>query len=168
VAPLPTVANGRKLGGRDHRNGVRSQTAVSSSSAHLESNKVLAHLSPGLEGIGFAVERRGIKLPRPVLFGDEGTVAKYFNVDAFRSEDGVALEVEAGGAVYNNRILLDLIKFCLGADVRFGAILVPVKYETKDRSWQDPYPESVKLFDAIYANPERFRLPLEGLLIVGY
>ena len=41
------------------------------------------------------------------------------------------------------------------------------QYESKDRSWRDPYPESMKLFDEIYANPERFRLPLEGLLIVG-
>ena len=61
-----------------------------------------------------------------------------------------------------------MIKFCLGADVRCGVILVPVKYATTDRTWHDPYPEAVKLFDAIFANPERFRLPLDGLLLVGY
>lgn len=142
--------------------------SISSALAHLKSNEVLELLRPGLELRGFAVERAGGRLARPVLFGDEGSVAKSFNVDAFRSADGVALEVESGGAVYNNRILLDLIKFCLGADVAYGAILLPVKYTTPERAWQDPYPEAVKLFDAIFANPERFRLPLDGLLLVGY
>jgi hypothetical protein len=78
------------------------------------------------------------------------------------------LRVESGGAVYNNRILLDMVKFSLGADVIRRAILLPVKYATPERSWEDPYPAAVKLFDAIFSNPERFRLPLEGLLLIGY
>ena len=61
-----------------------------------------------------------------------------------------------------------MLKFSLGADVVYGAILLPVKYSTPERDWQDPYPEAVKLFDAIFSNPERFRLPLDGLLILGY
>ena len=95
-------------------------------------------------------------------------VMKAFNVDAFRSSDGIALEVESGGAVYNNRVILDLVKMSLGVDVRFGAILVPVDYTTERNVWHKPYPEAVKLFDAMFANPERFRFPLEGLLLVGY
>jgi hypothetical protein len=141
---------------------------ISSFDSHLESNKVLTQLRPALEGVGFMVEKRGLKLPRPVLYGEEGRVAKAFNVDAFRSTDGTALEIEAGSAVYNNRAILDLIKFALSMDVSQGAILVPQKYITPKQAWTDPYPEAVKYFDAIFANPERLSLPLEGLLLVGY
>ena len=144
------------------------QETISSAVAHQKSNLVLRQLQPGLEAIGFDVEGDGRKLPRPVLYGDEGTVVKAFNVDAFRSTDGIALEVESGGAVYNNRVILDLVKMSLGVDVRFGAILVPVDYTTEQKVWHKPYPEAVKLFDAMFANPERFRLPLEGLLLIGY
>jgi hypothetical protein len=138
------------------------EATVSSELSHLKSNEVLELLRPGLELRGFAVERAGGKLPRPVLYGDEGTVVKSFNVDAFRSADGVAVEVESGSAVYNNRILLDMLKFSLGADVSFGAILLPLKYATAERAWQDPYPGALKLFDAIFANPERFRISSRG------
>ena len=55
-------------------------------------------------------------------------------MDAYRSSDGTALEVEAGSAVYNNRAILDLIKLALSMDVRQGAILVPLKYETPKQS----------------------------------
>jgi len=34
------------------------------------------------------------------------------------------LRSKRGGAVFNNRMLLDLIKFCLGADVRFGSVRI--------------------------------------------
>lgn len=47
-------------------------------------------------------------------------------------------------------ILLDMVKFSLGADVIHGAILLPVKYATPERAWEDPYPAGVKLFDAIF------------------
>lgn len=142
--------------------------SISSALAHLKSNQVLGLLRAGLESIDFQVETSGLKLPRPVLYGDEGTIVKAFNVDAFRTSDGIALEVESGGAVYNNRVILDLVKMSLGVDVHFGAILVPVEYTTEEKTWQKPYPEAVKLFDAMFANPERFRLPLEGLLLIGY
>lgn len=147
---------------------VEARQAIDSEVAHLKSNEVLEALRPGLELRGFAVEKAGGKLQRPVLFGDEGGAVKSFSVDAFRSTDGIAVEVESGGAVYNNRILLDMVKFSLGADVIRGAILLPVKYATPERSWEDPYPAAVKLFDAIFSNPERFRLPLDGLLLIGY
>ena len=141
---------------------------ISSIDKHLESNRVLTSLRPALEGIGFDVEKRGAKLPRPVLYGDEGKVSKQFNVDAYRFSDGTALEVEAGSAVYNNRAVLDLVKFALSMDVQRGAILVPQKYVTPKQSWTDPYPEAVKYFDSIFANPERLSLPLEGLVLVGF
>jgi len=143
------------------------ESTISSETSHLESQQVLAEVRPALEGIGFVVEGEG-KLPRPVLFGDEGQVVKSFNVDGYRETDQIAVEVEAGGAVYNNRISLDLLKMSLAVDVRFGVIAVPTRYATKTRQWTAPYPGAVKLFDALYANPERFSIPVEGLLLLGY
>lgn len=55
------------------------KSAISSIEAHLESNKVLTQLRPALEGVGFLVEKSGLKLPRPVLYGEEGKIAKSFN-----------------------------------------------------------------------------------------
>lgn len=89
-------------------------------------------------------------------------------MDAFRSSDGTALEVEAGSAVYNNRVILDLMKFALSMDVSQGAILVPQRYVTPKQAWTDPSPEAAKLFDAIFANLERLSFPLDGPLLVGF
>lgn len=141
---------------------------VDSNAAHLKSNEALAALGEGLRALGFMVEAKAGRLPRPVLFGDQGMVVKSFNVDAFRESDGISVEVEAGGAIYNNRVLFDVFKMSLAVDTRFGVVLVPQKYVTPKKEWAEPYPEAVKLFDALYANPERFKLPLEGLLLVGY
>jgi hypothetical protein len=61
-----------------------------------ESDAVLRVLADDLEGdMGFAVERgreRMRKLPRPVFFGDEGTYLRTYEIDAFQSEYGIALE----------------------------------------------------------------------------
>ena len=48
---------------------IEARQAVDSAVAHLKSNEVLEALRPGLELRGFAVEKSGGKLPRPVLFG---------------------------------------------------------------------------------------------------
>lgn len=63
---------------------------------------------------------------------------KSFNADGFREPDGIALEIEAGGAVYNNQILLDLLKMCLAVDVGSGIIAVSQQYTTPRQTWQPP------------------------------
>lgn len=143
------------------------ESDVSSLSAHLKSNEALARVRHRFSDLGFLVEGGGT-IARPVLFGDEGMPAKSFNVDGFRERDGLAIEVESGGAVYNNRVVLDLIKMCLAVDVRGGIVALPIRYETEAKKWGDPYTGAVKLFDAIFANPDRFRVPLEGFLLLGY
>ena len=144
------------------------QSSIDSNDRHLKSNEVLALLRPALIGLGYEVEGGTDRYPLPVLFGQDGRVAKSFNVDAFRPHDAIAVEVEAGGAFENNRILYDLFKMVLGVVVDFGVLIVPQKYETENRRFRDQYEESRKLFDAIWANPERLKLPLDGLLLVGY
>jgi hypothetical protein len=145
-----------------------SQSSIDSNVRHLKSNDVLALLRPRLIDLGYEVEGGADRYPLPVLFGQDGRVAKSFNVDAFRPHDAIAVEIEAGGAFENNRILYDLVKMVLGVVVDYGVLIVPQKYETENRRFRDQYEESRKLFDAIWANPERLKLPLEGLLLVGY
>lgn len=144
------------------------QPHVDSNDRHLKSNEVLALLRPALNDLGFEVEGEADRYTLPVLFGEDGKVAKSFNVDAFRSSDGIAVEIESGGAFENNRILYDLVKMVLGVIVEFGVLIVPQKYETENRKFRDQYDECRRLFDAIWANPERLKLPLDGLLLVGY
>jgi hypothetical protein len=144
------------------------QSSIDSNDRHLKSNEVLALLRPSLLDLGFEVEQGTDRYALPVLFGEDGRVARSFNVDAFRPSDGIAVEIEAGGAIENNRVLYDLVKMVLGVVVNAGVLIVPQRYETENRRFRDQYEECRKLFDAIFANPERFKLPLEGLLMVGY
>jgi hypothetical protein len=132
-----------------------------------QSNTVLQHLGVGLVECGFTVETPESKVDRPVLFGENGATAKRFQLDGWHDADGVALEVEAGKAWEGKAALLDLIKMSLILDCRFGAIIVPQRYE-RGKRYADPYNNVKDLFDAIFANPERLRIALEGVLLVGY
>ncbi|MGH2631730.1 MAG: hypothetical protein ACRDHI_14390 [Actinomycetota bacterium] len=143
------------------------EAEISSISTHLTSNQALARVRLRFSELGFLIEGAGM-IRRPVLFGDEGVPAKSFNVDGFRERDGLALEVESGGAMYNNRVILDLVKMCLAVDARGGIVALPIRYETERKRWTDPYVGGVKLLDAVFANPDRFRVPLEGFLLLGY
>lgn len=143
------------------------ESDLSSLTTHLKSNEALGRITNRFSELGFLVEGSG-RIARPVLFGDQGIPAKSFNVDGFRERDGIALEVESGGAVYNNRAVFDLVKMCLAVDVQGGIVALPIRYETDAKKWMDPYAAAVKLFDAIFANPERFSIPLEGFLLLGY
>ena len=125
-------------------------------------------MRPVFEALGFDIEYGSHVVERGVLFGDQGKKIRSFKFDGYREEDGIALEVESGGAIYNNRVLKDLIEMCLSVDVSAGIIAVPLAYETDAKKWDAPYPKALDLFQAIFANPERFKPPLEGLLLLGY
>ena len=67
--------------------------------AQLTSDQKLTLLRPALVGQGFDVEggkKATDKLRRPVLFGELGAEERAYEVDAFHSDLGVGLEVEAG------------------------------------------------------------------------
>ena len=140
---------------------------------HMTSDQKLAQLRPALVDLGFEVEsgKRAVdKLRRPVLFGELGTEERAFEVDAFHGELGVALEIEAGRGTQGNAIYRDLIQTSLLIDARFLALVVLVEYRFKSggKTIASPdYRKTISLLDAIYAS-DRLRLPLEGVLVVGY
>lgn len=90
------------------------------------------------------------------------------DVDAFHDGSGIALEVEAGRAWNGNAIYRDLIRASLLLDARFLALALPIAYKPASAKTAIPaYRYSQELLDAIYAS-ERLRLPLDGVLLVGY
>jgi len=81
--------------------------------AAQHSDSVMAQLRPGLEALGFRVEKGKAlddKIVVPVLFGRKGKVLKCFNADAHAASQGWVLEIEAGRAVDNNQFLKDIFR----------------------------------------------------------
>lgn len=138
---------------------------IDSSKHRLSSNEVLFVLKKGLLGLGFKVEKGNRvedKIKVPVLFGRDGHPEKWFNVDAFQEETGSVLEVEAGRAVDNYQFLKDLFEACMMHDVDYLVIAVRKVYREKA-----DFEKVVTHFESLYASG-RLRLPLKGVLIIGY
>lgn len=139
--------------------------SITSQNHHLNSNSVLALVSPALVEAGFRVEtgkRRAQKLAVPVLFGRRGRIEKSFEADAYHESEGFIVEVEAGRACDNNQFLKDLFEACLMQGVRGAAIAVRNNYRGSG-----DFETVCRYFDTLYAST-RLQLPLEGILIVGY
>lgn len=137
------------------------------------SNDVLGAVAKRLTKIGFEVESGKSalgKLPRPVLFGPEGSLVKKYEIDAFNASEGVALEVERGRAMQGNAVYRDLIQGSLMVDVRFLAIAVPIEYRYKSGGKllkEKTYAKTEAIVEAIYGS-SRLKLPFDGVLIIGY
>ena len=131
----------------------------------LKSNLVLAKVCPHLERLGFQVEtgkKAAEKIPVPVLFGRNGRLEKSFDADALHDAAGFVLEVEAGRGVINNQFLKDLFQACMMSNVNYLGIAVRNSYgPSKD------FDIICRFFDAMYAS-DRLKLPLTGILVIGY
>jgi hypothetical protein len=141
------------------------ESDITSDSKQLPSNQVLSKIAPKLELLKFKVEsgkKKGQKIAVPVLYGRLGRPEKSFNADAYHEGDGFVLEVEAGRATFNNQFLKDLFEACMMDGVKYLCIAVRQKY-----AGRNDFEEVAKHFEALYAS-NRLKLPLEGILIVGY
>lgn len=132
----------------------------------VSSNEALAALRPGLEALGFEVEQGTDRIRRPVLFKENGAVEIEYRVDAFHSQHGVVLEIEAGRGAANNADYRDLVRTSLMVDSRFLVLAMMTEYRGGGRAMRS-YDNTRKRLDAIYAS-DRLRLPLEGILLIGY
>jgi hypothetical protein len=138
---------------------------IDSDSFDLNSNSVLSKVSASLQLIGFSVEQgknADQKVRVPVLFGMNGRLEKSFDADAYNKSEGFVIEVEAGRGVLNNQFLKDLFQACMMHDVRILGIAVRNIYKKRKDFF-----EVSRFFDTLYAS-NRLRLPLEGILILGY
>lgn len=129
------------------------------------SNVVLQKIRPGLLELGFKVEASKAAADRiriPVLFGMRGEPAMSFEADAYHEQERYVVEIEAGRAVTNYQFLKDLFQACVMVDVDFLCIAVRTVYR-KSEDFRRVY----NFFDTLYTSG-RMKLPLKGILIVGY
>lgn len=129
------------------------------------SNFVLQQVAPHLMVLGFKVEvgkKSDDKIRVPVLFGLNGKLERSFEADAYHEVSGFVLEVEAGRGVVNNQFLKDLFQACMMHDVTTLGIAVRNVYR-KNRDFE----YVMRFFNTLYAS-NRLKLPLNGLLIIGY
>jgi len=135
----------------------------------LGSNEALLVVSDNLRDIGFQVESGKKKheiIAVPVLFGLNGKVEKSFQADALHEEEGFVLEVEAGRATINHQFLKDLFQACMMHDVYYCGIAVRNIYVAGGSKRKD-FETVISFFETLYAS-NRMRLPLKGILVIGY
>jgi hypothetical protein len=146
-----------------------SHSDITSAEHTLPSDGVLARVASRLMELGFAVEtgkKTAEKIRVPVLYGNNGRVSKAFEADAHHVEGKFVVEVEAGRAVVNNQFLKDLFQACMMDDVDYLAIAVRNVYVAAGVKNPD-FERVITFFETMYAS-NRMRLPLRGILVIGY
>lgn len=136
---------------------------------HRVSNDVLALLRPHLESCGYDVERgkgREEKIDVPVLYGENNVIDKSFYADAYNKECHIVIEVEAGRAVRNNQFLKDIFQACMMFDVEYLVIAVLNEYSGGGVVTKD-FQEVKTFLETLYIS-NRLKLPLKGILLIGY
>lgn len=150
----------------------KKRSKIDSSSVQGTSDEILSVIRSDLESVGFVVEG-GTSSPvikRPVHFGEQGKPDREYQIDSYQPEKKIGLEVEAGRSTRGNAIYKDIIQTSLLVGVDYFALAVPLTYsfESKGKTITDQtYVMCKTIFDAIYSS-ERFRLPLKGVLLIGY
>lgn len=139
---------------------------------HRVSNDVLALLRPLLEDCGYDVERgkgRDEKIDVPVLFGENNVIDKSFYADAINKERNIVIEIEAGRAVRNNQFLKDIFQACMMFEVEYLVIAVLNEYHinTGGGIISHDYQEVKTFLETLYIS-NRLKLPLKGILLIGY
>ncbi|XOV94878.1 MAG: hypothetical protein ACFHWX_09250 [Bacteroidota bacterium] len=138
---------------------------ISSADNDHSSDEVLRILRPKLEANGYKVEKSkklSDKIKVPVLFGRNGNLEKYFDADCFNEKNKTVIEVEAGRGVTNYQFLKDLFQASMMHDVIYLVIAIRNVYKKrKDFEFVDTF------FNTLFAS-NRIKLPLKGILIIGY
>ncbi len=117
------------------------------------SESILGVLALDLARIGFGKE------PRRFTVGP-----KDFEVDRFDPRDKIGLEVEKGRVMLGHQLHLDLLKFHMIEEIKYGAIILP---ESSREESEEPFRVACVLLDALYSRKE-LKLDFDGLLLVGY
>ena len=138
---------------------------IDSENSDLKSNEVLRLLQPHLEKIGYKVEAgkgKDEKIDVPVLFGANNTVDKCFYADALSGDGKIVIEVEAGRATENNQFLKDIFQACMMFEVEYLILAVRNVYRT-----HFDYDRIHAFLETLYISG-RLKLPLKGILLIGY
>lgn len=129
----------------------------------LSSNQVLEIVRPDLEKISFKVES-SFQHQDKIVFKIQ---TKYhdelqFHADAYQEITKTIIEVEAGRAVVNYQFLKDFYQASVIKECDYLVIAVRKQYKnTKDF-------EKVSKFIDGFFNDDSFKIPLKGVLVIGY
>jgi hypothetical protein len=138
---------------------------INSEKHHFTSNRVLDILKEDLGKKGFKVEtnkkEKGI-IKVPVLFGLNGKPEKSFQADGIHEETRTVIEIEAGRGVTNYQFLKDIFQACMMHNVHYLIIAVRKIYR-RNRNFDTV----LRFLDTLYTSG-RLRLPLAGILLIGY
>lgn len=138
---------------------------INSEKHQLTSDQVLNILRKDLGKIGFEVEtskkEEGI-IRVPVLFGLNGKFEKSFQADGIHEVTGTVIEIEAGRGVTNYQFLKDIFQACMMHNILYLVIAVRKIYR-RNRNFETV----LRFLDTLYASG-RLKLPLEGILLIGY
>lgn len=138
---------------------------IDSETKELKSNDVLNLVRPFLEKLNYRVETgksKEEKIDVPVLFGKNNNVDKSFFADALSEDGRIVIEVEAGRAIENNQFLKDIFEACMMFDVEYLVLAVRNAYRTHFDF------EIVHTFLETMYISNRIKLPLKGILLIGY
>lgn len=133
--------------------------------ADMKSDDVQKALSPALAKKGFRVEttkRAEDKIKVPVLFGQDNTVDKFFCADALSVDSRIVIEVEAGRATESNQFLKDIFE----ASMMFGVEYLVLAVRNIYRG-HDDFSRVYAFLETMYISG-RIKLPLSGILLIGY
>jgi hypothetical protein len=141
------------------------ENEIDSKTHNLVSNDVLAVVRPYLENEGYKVEvgkSSSEKIDVPVLFGYDNKIDKSFYADALSEDGKIVIEVEAGQATENHRFLKDIFEASMMFDVEYLVLAVRNTY----RNHKD-FERIYTFLETLYIS-NRLRLPLKGVLLIGY
>ena len=135
---------------------------IDSERTHLKSNEVLAIVAPFLKKIGYKTEPIDGMIEVPVLFGRNGTIEKYFAADGYNPNTKTVIEIEAGRAYTNNQFLKDLFQACMMNEAEYLVIAVRNTYRNNP-----DFEKIFQFFETMFLS-ERLKLPLTGIMLIGY
>ena len=141
------------------------EAEIDSASKELNSNAVLAKVRPFLEKNGYTVETgkgKNDKIDVPVLFGKNNNVDKSFFADALSNDGRIVIEVETGLATENNQFLKDIFEASMMFDVEYLVLAVRNVYRT-----HADFDIVHTFLETMYIS-NRIKLPLKGILLIGY
>lgn len=141
------------------------ESEIDSFKEYKKSNDVLSTVAPHLIRLGFSVERdktNNGKIDVPVLFGQNNVVDKSFFADAINVDKKIVIEVEAGRATENNQFLKDIFEASMMFDVDYLVLAVRNMYRGHDDF------ERIYIFLETMYISNRIKLPLKGILLIGY
>lgn len=141
------------------------ENSICSPTNNLSSDGVLSFVRPFLEQEGFLVESgksRDQKIKVPVLYGLNNTIDKFFDADAVSLDGKIVVEIEAGRALDNYQFLKDIFQASLMSGVEYLVIAVRNYYRGTNT-----FTRIAVFLETMYIS-NRIKLPLHGILLIGY